>query len=122
VQGEAGRTLIERAQRLSPRDPNSWLMSTGLAIACIAEEDFNGAIACAEKALLQNQRFAVALRLLAVGLAKVGRVPEAKKVVQDLLKIEPQLTISGLRTRVPFIVEPIWKIYSEALRVAGLQE
>ena len=95
-------------------------MSTGLAI--IAEENFSDAINWAEKALLQNQRFAVALRVLAVGLAKVGRVHDAKQVVQDLLTIEPQLTISGLRTRVPFIVARIWKTYSEALRLAGLPE
>ena len=119
---EAGRRLIERARRLSPRDPNAWVMSTGMAIACIAEENFSDAINWAEKALLQNQRFAVALRVLAVGLAKMGRVHEAKQVVQDLLTIEPRLTISGLRTRVPFIVARIWKTYSEALRIAGLPE
>jgi len=119
---DKGRELLERARRLSPRDPREWFMSTGMAIACIVDQRFDEAITWAEKALVQNSRFAVALRALAVALAKVGHRERAAKIVEDLLKIEPQLTISGLRARVPFVVESMWKTYSDALRLAGLPE
>ena len=97
-------------------------MSAGMAIACIVDRRFDEAITWAEKALVQNRRFAVALRALAVALAKVGQRERAAKIVEELLKIEPQLTISGLRARVPFVVESMWKTYSDALRLAGLPE
>jgi tetratricopeptide (TPR) repeat protein len=119
---QRGREFIERARRLSPRDPREWFMSTGMAIASVAEGKFDEAVIWAERALVQNRRFAVALRLLAVALARIGQLEKASQVVEELLRIEPQLTISGLRARVPFVVESYWTVFSEALRLAGLPE
>jgi hypothetical protein len=41
-------------------------------------------------------------------------------VVQELLKIEPELTVSGLLARIPFPVESLARTYAEALQAAGL--
>jgi hypothetical protein len=54
--------MIERAQRLCPRDPRGWFTSGAMAIAAIADENYSEAIHWAERALTHNQRFAVALR------------------------------------------------------------
>ena len=41
---------------------------------------------------------------------------------QELLKIEPELTISGFLARIPVPVESMARTYAEALRAAGLPE
>jgi TolB-like protein/Tfp pilus assembly protein PilF len=117
-----GRKLLERSQRLSPRHPRAWFMATGMAIACIAERNFAEAVIWAERALAQNRRFAIALRVLAVALVNVGQLDRAKQVAAEALRIEPHLTVSGLRNRMPLNNEPIMKIYRDSLRKAGIPE
>jgi tetratricopeptide (TPR) repeat protein len=118
----AGRGMVVRAQRLNPRDPRGWLMSGAMAIAAVIDEDYADAAYWAEKALAQNRRFAVALRVLAVALVKIGQPERARRVVQELVAIEPELTISGFFARIPVPVEAMARIYAEALKVAGLPE
>jgi TolB-like protein len=118
----AGREMIDRARRLSPRDPRGWFMAGAMAISAIIDENYPEAITWAEKALVQNRRFAVALRVLAVALVKAGQHDRAKQIVRDMLIIEPELTISGFLTRIPVPLEAMARTYAEALRAAGLPE
>jgi len=118
----AGREMIARARRLNPSDPRGWLMSGAMAIAAVIDGNYSEAITWAEKALVQNRRFAVALRVLAVALVNVGQRDRAARVVQELLKVEPELTIAGFFARIPVPVESMARIYTEALRAAGLPE
>ena len=117
-----GRKLLERSQRLSPRYPRGWFVSTGMAIACLADSKFQEAVTWAEKALAENPRFGVALRVLAVALVNDGQLDRAKKMVLEALKLEPHLTLSGLRTRIPLRHAPILDLYRESLKKAGLPE
>jgi tetratricopeptide (TPR) repeat protein len=119
---KTGREMVERARRLSPLDPRGWFMSGAMAIAAIIDENYPEAIVWAEKALIQNRRFAVALRVLAVALVKVGQRDRAAQVVQEMLAIEPELTISGFLTRILVPLESMARTYAEALREAGLPE
>ncbi|MFM9846509.1 MAG: tetratricopeptide repeat protein [Hyphomicrobiaceae bacterium] len=117
-----GRRLLEKSQRLSPRHPRGWFVSTGMAIACLADSNFQEAVAWAEKALAENRRFGVALRVLAVALVNTGQLDRAKKMVVEALKLEPHLTLSTLRTRIPLRQAPILDLYRESLKKAGLPE
>jgi TolB-like protein len=117
-----GRKLLERSKRLSPRYPRGWFVSTGMAIACLADSKFQEAVTWAEKALAENPRFGVALRVLAVALVNDGQLDRAKKMVLEALKLEPHLTLSGLRTRIPLRHAPILDLYRESLKKAGLPE
>jgi tetratricopeptide (TPR) repeat protein len=117
-----GREMIERARRLNPLDPRGWFISGAMAIAAIIGGNYPEAVTWAEKALVQNRRFAVALRVLAVALVKVGQRDRAAQVVQEMLKIEPELTISGFLTRIPVPLETMARTYAEALKAAGLPE
>jgi hypothetical protein len=80
------------------------------------------AITWARKALVQNRRFAVALRVLAVALVELGRRDEAAETVQRLRAIEPELTVAGFFNRIPVPLERMARTYAEALRAAGLPE
>lgn len=117
-----GRRLLERSQRLSPRHPRGWFIATGMAIACLEDWDFPGAIAWAEKALSQNRRFAIALRVLTVALVKSGQIERARSVAVEVLKLEPSLTVSGLSARIPLSKGSIRPHYEDALRQAGIPE
>jgi TolB-like protein len=115
-----GRAMVERAQRLNPRDPRGWLADGALALAAVIDRDWPQALRRAERSLAQNRRFAVALRVVAVAQVKLGRVDLARQAVADLLAIEPGLTIAGLFTRIPFPVASMAGTYAEALAAAGL--
>ncbi len=114
--------LLRRAERLSPRDPKGWYREVAIALAHFAAAEFEQAVARATTAWAQNACYAPALRILAASLAKLGRVEEAAKVVRQLLKLEPQLTLSTFSSRVPYMDEGLLKQYLEALRTAGLPD
>jgi len=114
--------LLQRAERLSPRDPRAWFMATAAALAHLVDADYEGAVLCAKRALAQNPRFAMALRLLAASLAKIGELDQAAETMQKMLEIEPQLTLSKLRARLTFMPQSIWTNLAEGLRLAGLPE
>jgi TolB-like protein/Tfp pilus assembly protein PilF len=118
----AGRAMVERALRLNPRDPRGWFMSGAMAIAAVIDRNYPEAISWAEKALVQNRRFAVALRVLTVALVNTGQRDRAAQVAQELLKVEPEFSISGFLARVPFPLPSLAKTYAEALKVAGVPE
>lgn len=117
---QGGRSLIERSLRLNPRHPRAWFMSAGMAIAFIAERRFEDAVTWGERAIVQNRRSAVALRALAVALYASGRLERSKQIVRELMLIEPQLTVSALQRRLPFVEASLMQTYVEALRGAGL--
>ena len=73
----------------------------------------------AEKALTQNRRFAVALRVLIVALIQRGENDRASAVARDLLAVEPGLTVAGFFQRIPFPRETMAATYAAALRAAG---
>ncbi|WP_441242226.1 winged helix-turn-helix domain-containing tetratricopeptide repeat protein [Tardiphaga sp. 768_D3_N2_1] len=121
-QQQAGRALLDRTRHLNPLDPHGWFVSGALAIAAIIDENYTEAIGWADKALLQNRRFAVALRALAVALVKTGEHERAAQVVEELLTIEPELTVSAFFARIPVPVESMAQTYAAALKAAGLPE
>jgi TolB-like protein len=117
-----GLELFRRAERLSPRDPRGWFISAGIAAAHFYEGRFDEAALWAQKALIHNPRFAIALRFLAASLAKQGKAEEAIAAAQQILNIEPELTLTKLRARLMFLSDWCWSRYSEGLRRAGLPE
>jgi hypothetical protein len=70
----------------------------------------------------QNPRSTIALRFLAGSLARLGHMERAANVLQDMLKIEPQLTLAKLRSRLVGIDEGVWSKVADGLRLAGLPD
>jgi TolB-like protein/Flp pilus assembly protein TadD len=114
--------LLQRAERLSPRDPRAWFMAAATSFAHFELAQYPQATASAKRAAAQNPRSAIVLRLLAASLAMAGERRQAAEVVKELLKIDPQLTISKHHARLSFLPAAIWRTYAEALRLAGLPQ
>jgi tetratricopeptide (TPR) repeat protein len=117
-----GKEMLKRAQRLNPRDPRAWFTASGLSIAGLGEGKFEEGAEWARKALAQNPRYTVAMRLLAANLANLGEVEAPTKAVADMLRIEPDLTLRKLRARLMFMHEGLWEKLSHGLRLAGLPD
>ena len=117
-----GLELLRRADRLSPRDPTGWLLAGGMSLAYYLEEKFDDSIFWSQKALAQNPRYVVAIRLLAANYARLGQPDKASERVQQLLKGDPTLTISKQRSRMMFMDVNVWNKLADGLRLAGLPE
>jgi TolB-like protein/class 3 adenylate cyclase len=117
-----GLELLRRAERLDPRGPVGWILNGNMAFAHFVEGRFDEAASYAQKALAQNPRHTPLLRWLAASLAKLEQRDKAAEAVRELLKLEPQLTISKLRARTMYYEESVWNKYADGLRLAGLPE
>jgi tetratricopeptide (TPR) repeat protein len=125
IMGNPGKAieLYHRADRLSPRDPRGWLIATGLGLAHFYEGHFDEAKSWAEKALGHNPRFAVALRCLAASLARLGQREQAVAAVQEMLRIEPEFTLSSYSANLRVLADSPWGgQLLDALRLAGFPE
>ena len=117
-----GLELLRRADRLSPRDPTGWLLAGGMSLAYYLEEKFEDSIFWSQKALAQNSRYVVAIRLLAANYARLGQPDKASERVQQLLKGDPTLTIAKQHSRMMFMDVSVWNKVADGLRLAGLPE
>jgi TolB-like protein/Flp pilus assembly protein TadD len=114
--------LLERAQRLNPRDPKGWLIAATTALAHFGDGRYEEAISFNSRALRLNPRYAASLRVLAASHALVGQTDRAGELIQQLLAIDPQISISGLRPRLGFMRDSLWNRLAEGLRLAGMPE
>ena len=114
--------MLQRAERLSPRDPRAWYMASAAALAHFACGQYEEASACARRGLSENPRFTRTLRVLAASLAKLGHMEGAEQAMQNLLKIEPDLTERKLRWRLRHMDESLLGTFLHGLHLAGLPE
>lgn len=114
--------MLQRAERLSPRDPKAWYSAAAAALAHFVGEGYEEAATAAKKALAQNPRFAPTLRVLAASLARVGNKEGAAQAMRELLSIEPDLTLGKLRARLTHMETGALSRFAGALRLAGLPD
>jgi len=114
--------LLARAERLSPRDPRGWFIFTAAALAHLSEGQLERAAASARKALAQNPRSRQALSMLAASLAELGDQSGADEAMKGVLRIEPELTMARLRSRLRFMPVSVWNRFASGLRRAGLPD
>jgi TolB-like protein/Flp pilus assembly protein TadD len=119
---EKALDLLQRAQRLSPRDPREWIVAGGMAYGHYSKGELQEAVTWARKALTDNPRFSGAYWFLSAALGKLGDKEKAAAAVAELRKIEPELTISRLRARTANTEQGVWRNLAEGLRLAGMPE
>jgi TolB-like protein/class 3 adenylate cyclase len=119
---EEALILLQRAHRLSPRDPRAWYMAATDSLAYFVAGQYEAAAKAAGNALAQNPRYTSLLRITAASLAKLGRTEEAARAISRALDVEPTLTLSTLRTRLKFMDARVWNDYADGLRRASLPE
>ncbi len=117
-----GKDMLARAQRLSPRDPRGWYTANGMSMASLGEGNWEDGVAWARRARTQNPAHLGSMRLLAANLAQLGRRDEAGIMVAELLRLQPDMTISKTRAARLHMDEGLWGKFAQGLRLGGLPE
>lgn len=96
---EEGRALAAAAQRLSPRDPQRYLLSNQMSVCCLAAGDDRGAERHATDATVDAPWFPAAWMFLAISRAALGDAPGARAAVESLRRIAPEYLEDRLQGR-----------------------
>ena len=108
--------------KLSPSDLDRPFWMAALSFAALAEGRYEEAIDLTTKMLREKPDLPTALRHRAAALALLGREAEARTVIDRILHVAPDTTVSQVR-RVFSIRDPkIEQRWLEGLRRAGLPE
>jgi TolB-like protein len=120
----AALSLLDRSVRHNPLDWNYRLCRSYTVIYFIAGE-YERVVEWSAKTLQELPRSAVALRYRAASLGQLGRFKEGREVVQRLLALAPNFTITRLREagfdkvfRTPGVADAFY----EGLRRCGVPE
>jgi tetratricopeptide (TPR) repeat protein len=119
-QGDQAVLAAERALRLSPLDPRRSYYDCLLASAYCAANQFDRAIDLSKRSLRVNRLHSSTLRTLICSLVLSDRFEESREMVAELMKLEPNLTVSGYLARHPAACSSTGKVWGEALRRAGV--
>jgi adenylate cyclase len=108
------------AIRLSPVDRTMVAAESGLALALCMDGQYEESIVWAHKAIAEQASWTASYRSLAASLAHLGRLDEARRVVEQLMLLEPDYRMAKYTS----LYRPSegTERYFEGLRKAGLPE
>jgi TolB-like protein len=125
-QPEKSIPLIERAMRLSPRDPLMSIFEWQLATAHMFLRHDDLAIEWFLKARTENSNYVWILRDLGAAYALKGDVETARKIIAEVLKASPNQSIARLKvirdSDDPEYLRLREETLYKGLRIAGLPE
>jgi class 3 adenylate cyclase/TolB-like protein len=121
-EGRAAIDSAAHALRLSPLDPLKYFYDSLAATAALSAGDYERAIEHARSSLRANRTHTSTLRALAIAQVQSGHPDEARDTVRELLRLEPTLTVRAYLERSPSSAFETGRIWSGALRAAGLPE
>jgi tetratricopeptide (TPR) repeat protein len=111
-----------RAMRLSPLDSEMYRMQAGTAMAHLLTGRFDAASSWAEKAMSDLPSFLIAVAIAAASHGLAGRTSEAQHAMNQLLRLDPGLRVSGIQNWLPFKRPEDLATFADGLRRAGLPE
>lgn len=101
-EGDEAVRRAERALRLSPLDPLSFIYYSALCIAHYTRGDYAMAAQCGQIALRQNARYTAAACPTAASLSALGRKNAAQELATGILRINPGFRVSVHAARYPY--------------------
>jgi len=112
----------ERAMRLSPLDTAMWVLYGVLATAHMQEQRYEDAASWARRSIRQHRYNLPAYHVLATSCTHSDRMVEAQETIQQLLELDPELTITRLQEIYPVAHYKNLDSFLDGLRGAGLPE
>ena len=107
---------FDKAERLSPLDPSSYVVHSGRACALFQLEDFEGAAKWARIAAAENPRFTASWRVLAASLVYLGDLKGAQEAANQVMKHASYETISFITELLPYHRKEMGELFAKALR------
>jgi len=111
---------LGNAARLSPRDPNYYAYLLVFAWAELLQKRFESALDWARQAVAQPNSGVWGNAALAIALAHLDRLEEARAACDALLAQKPDMAVSFIAETLPFRRAADRHIFEEGLRRAGL--
>jgi adenylate cyclase len=121
-EGEQAVEHTERALALSPLDPHRYFYDSLAATAAAAAGRYERALELAQRSLKANRKHTSTFRVLTVAQWLLGQHDEARKTVQELLRLQPTMTVSGWLKSSPAASYEIGRRAAEVWRQAGVPE
>jgi TolB-like protein len=119
-EGDVAVENTQRALRLTPLDPHRYYYDSLSATACLAANQYDRALELANRSLRANRNKTSTLRAKAVAQWQLGHCDAARATAQELLKLEPGLTIRGWLSRSPSADYPIGATWAAVFRELGV--
>jgi tetratricopeptide (TPR) repeat protein len=110
------------AMRLSPVDPRRYTMDAAMASGYFVAGQYDDAIVWGEKAARAKPSYLPGVRVLAASYALGGRQAEARAVMSDIRRLEPDRRCSHFEDYLPHRRSSDRERYIAGLRLAGLPE
>jgi tetratricopeptide (TPR) repeat protein len=110
---------VEKALRLNPHDPLFYLFTLGVAYCLMGR--YEEAITAFKRVLSRNSNFFPAHVNLLVAYSESGQEAEARAEAAEILRISPNLSLEGVRQRLPYKDQTDLERILAALRKAGLK-
>jgi TolB-like protein/class 3 adenylate cyclase/tetratricopeptide (TPR) repeat protein len=111
---------LEQAVRMSPHDSQLFLFNVSLAIAHYLAGRYTEAIGFGRKSVQQRAGFSGGHRIYLASLAQAGRLDEARAALDELRKVQPDISIGWVEANIPYQPKAMAKLV-EGLRKAGLE-
>ena len=121
-EGEQAVHDTELALTLSPLDPHRYFYDSLTASANITAGRYERALELAKRSLRANRTHTSTWRALTVAQWQLGMRQEACDSAQELMKLEPTLTIGGYLKRAPSASYAIGRTVADILKQAGVPE
>jgi TolB-like protein/Tfp pilus assembly protein PilF len=116
---DAAIEQFSAAIRLSPIDPHLFVPQTGMAFAHFFAGRYEEGLSQATSAIQRQPNFPGAQRILMSSLAMAGRIAEARHACDAVLKTDPALRISHIKST-PFRRHEDVEKLGQAWRIAGV--
>jgi TolB-like protein/DNA-binding SARP family transcriptional activator/Flp pilus assembly protein TadD len=111
---------VKRAMELSPFDPLAYAYSCSGNLAYLADGQYERAVDLGLRCIAENQSYTSGYRMLIPALVLTGRDADARALAQQLLSLQPDLTVAQFKRRFPGMASPLGEVCSEALARAGI--
>jgi tetratricopeptide (TPR) repeat protein len=112
----------QRALKLTPLDPHRFFYDSLAASACLSAGQFSRALELSQRSLRENRAHNSTLRAMVTAQWNLGLHEDARRTAQELLRLDPTLTVRRYRDRHPAASYRFGELVSSALRHAGVPE
>jgi len=112
----------KRALDLTPMDPLRYFYDSLAATACLSAHQYENARVLAQRSKSANRVHTSTYRVLAAAQWFLGMHDEARGTAQELMQLEPNLTVRGWLARSPSSTNSIGTEWANVLREVGIPD
>jgi adenylate cyclase len=118
---EEGLEYLHKGIRLSPQDPSMWMYLSYGALVYFSAGRYEETAEWAKRSLQRRPDWPLAYRYLAAGYAHLGRMDEARAALKEMLRLQPQFSLSALKVVLASAAPDFVERLIDGLCKAGLE-